>query len=84
MSNENSEFDKLFDEAEKYFKAGDYAKTIECFEKIPPSYEKYNNVLLNLGETYGAKDEYDNTIKDHNEAIRINSNDEYAYYNKGN
>jgi len=63
MSNENSEFDKLFNEALKYFIAGDYALAIECFEKIPPSYEKYNDVLLNLGATYTYKGEHDEAIE---------------------
>lgn len=78
--------DALVKDGAVYYDEGNYAEAIPCFEdalkKPLINYDK-SEVLTMIGNCYNELDEYEESIRYHNMAIKENPKNHTAYVNKG-
>jgi len=66
-----------------YFTNSNFDSAIALFEKVN-NYEKNADVLFYIGESYGLKGNFNESLKFYNNSIEINPNLSEAWYGKGN
>jgi len=71
---------KFYNQANAYYKAGEYDKAIESYAKAKGMNEEFNR-LYNIGNSYFKKNDMPLAIKHYEDALKINPNDKDAQKN---